>query len=141
MLADGAAARLDDVAITRRDEALHLRAKAHLTASLRDEAREHITHAAVVDDAGLRDAQSADTCGVRFDLSELFLAELLDLRSIGDSSLTDLLEGRELRLVEGDHDLAAELMTDAVLLTKVEQGRSSLAASLCLQRAGLVVDA
>ena len=67
---DEASARLDLIAVAGGDEALDLRVEAHLAASVDDELGEGVAHAAVVDDAGLRNAQGADAGRVRLDLGQ-----------------------------------------------------------------------
>ena len=83
-----------------------------------------------------------DAGGVGLELGELRGAQAAQAgHRVGAAAALELVQARELALVQGDDDLAAALDGDAALLAVVVQARGALDAQARLQRAGLVVDA
>src|SRR5204862_4744430 len=99
-------------------------------------------HRAEVDDPGVGRVQAGDACAVRLELADLLGAQAAQARHlVGAAAALELVEARELALVQGDDDLAAALDGDAALVAVVVQARGALDAQARLERARLVVDA
>ena len=99
-------------------------------------------HGAEVDDPGVGRVQAGDARAVGLELGDLLGAQAPQARHrVGAAAALELVQARELALVQRDDDLAAALDGDAALLAVGVQARGALDAQPRLQRARLVVDA
>src|SRR5260221_2014853 len=131
---DGGRAKLSDV----RDLMSHH----DLATALLHIARIGGGDACVVDDASVRRPDGHDSGGVRLDLAQALRPDHLDSHdAVGGPPPIQLFEPRELALIEGDDELAAQLKRNRVLFTEGYQATMSLDAGPCLERSGRVVDA
>ncbi len=116
-------------------------AELDLAARFLEQPRVHARHRDEVDDAGLRHPQPGDADGVRLVLDDLFRPQAAQAhQTVGLSAALELVEARDLLRLGRHHQLAADLVRDAVLGAQLDQSAPAGDALARLVRSRLVVE-
>ena len=119
----------------------HPEIQADLAAAGADDLGVFLAHLAVIDDAGLPHPQPGDAGDVRLEFLQLGSAQAAQLfQAVGRPLLFQFVQGGDLVLPGGHHQLAAGLVGDPVLPAEAVQGFAAGDAVPGLQRTGLVIE-
>ena len=115
--------------------------ESNLGSRARDLRRQRVRDTREVDDAGLGDVQRGDTGDVRLQLAQSLVSDPFRVHAVGDRAFLELVEPRQLALVDRDDDLAALLERHVVLGAELLHLEPAAHAHRRLLRTGPVVDA
>ena len=102
---------------------------------------ESVRYLLVIDDPGLRHVEGPNARDVRLDLPHLVATQLPQSGDpVSPAAERELVQTRDLVLVESDHELPGQPVRDAALLRVRDQELTAFTAERCLQRSRCVVE-